>query len=108
MIKIALKHLIYEQCINVLFYRVVKNFVGNNGFEVGENIKKMIFWYKSKYVEFYDVKIISYVNYELIFTYRRKKEYISKITGGVNMYEYKGKGRAQYGMNFVERYEKIK
>ena len=59
MIKIALKHFIYEKCINVLFDGIVSNFIIPYKFNVGDRFNYM--WMRSthdRYMYYSDVTLV--------------------------------------------------
>jgi len=64
MIKIALKHLFLEGCINVLFSNIQKNFIQNSRFKIGDKIPYIRIFYWDDDITYVSIlhsaKILSY------------------------------------------------
>jgi len=76
MIKTALKHFLYEQCINIMFDNIGKNFKDDSVKDLfdGRKFRKLTLIYNSYCYVFYDGIIVSYQNYVLHFNYTAKSQ----------------------------------
>ena len=69
MIKVALKHWIYEACIEQLFNGIMENFIGDRKLKKGITYKCLRFKRESYSVEMHEATVVGYIDLDAVEIY---------------------------------------